>query len=239
MKYQTSIAEVRTTKLGSPHGASLPVAIDYRGAAGLEMAVPKSKEECREYQRKYHREHVKHSQCVDCGAMISMYALRCLECSGVNNRKASPERVWDQLDRRGPNDCWLWKGYRNRDGYGCIYVFGRKTLLAHRVTWELTNGPIPTGMCVCHKCDNPPCCNPAHGFLGTRIDNNRDMCDKGRMVLGSARPQSRLDESIVAEIRRSVDAGERTSASWADELRVNRATVHCVVHRMTWKHVDC
>jgi hypothetical protein len=79
----------------------------------------------------------------------------------------------------GADGCIEWTGKVDRKGYGRISIEGRQ-FFAHRVTWELANGPIPDGMCVCHHCDNPPCCNVAHLFLGTIRDNNLDMSAKGR-----------------------------------------------------------
>lgn len=80
------------------------------------------------------------------------------------------------------NGCLEFEGSRNRKGYGQIQS-GRRgggALLAHRAAWEAVNGPIPDGLFVCHKCDNPPCCNVDHLFLGTNVDNMRDMKEKGR-----------------------------------------------------------
>lgn len=92
----------------------------------------------------------------------------------------------DRLARRlikAPSGCIEWTGYRSPAGYGKIRV-GGKGILAHRFAWELVNGPIPPGMCVCHRCDNPPCCNVAHLWLGTQADNNADMYAKGRSASG-------------------------------------------------------
>lgn len=75
--------------------------------------------------------------------------------------------------------CLEWTGSRNADGYGSA-TRGRSSALAHRLAWELAYGPIPQGRLVCHRCDNPPCCNPEHLFLGTQSDNMRDMAAKGR-----------------------------------------------------------
>lgn len=80
---------------------------------------------------------------------------------------------WAQVHKSG--DCWEWKGKRYPSGYGRHSKF-----YAHRVAYELVHGPIPAGMFVCHRCDNPPCCNPAHLFLGTPEDNAKDRERKGR-----------------------------------------------------------
>jgi len=78
-----------------------------------------------------------------------------------------------------PDACWEWTGARTRGGYGHIGA-GRRTLKAHRVAWEIANGPIPDGMVVRHKCNNPPCVRPLHLELGTHADNNRDMAARCR-----------------------------------------------------------
>lgn len=75
--------------------------------------------------------------------------------------------------------CFEWQGTLREKGYGRLYHLGRLGD-AHRVAWELTRGPIPDGLYVCHKCDNPPCVNPDHLWLGTNTDNMRDMVRKGR-----------------------------------------------------------
>jgi HNH endonuclease len=80
-----------------------------------------------------------------------------------------------------PSGCIEWTGCLTADGYGAITVNGRGTR-THRVNWELTNGPIPPDMFVCHHCDNPPCCNVDHLFLGTHADNMADMRAKGRQA---------------------------------------------------------
>ena len=91
------------------------------------------------------------------------------------------ETFWESVVRRGSDDCWEWSGPRNRQGYGTSrsLVAGIRAK-AHRVAWMLSRGSIPDGIFVCHHCDNPPCCNPAHLFLGTHAENMRDMVQKDR-----------------------------------------------------------
>ena len=89
---------------------------------------------------------------------------------------------WSRVNRAdGPAACWLWTGPRNSWGYGRVWSFEAQTVLqAHRVAWTLVHGPVPVGLYVCHHCDTPPCCNPAHLFLGTQRDNVADSFRKGR-----------------------------------------------------------
>lgn len=133
--------------------------------------------------------------------------------------------------------CDEWPGFRNRKGYGQA---GRHTLV-HRAAWEAVHGPIPDGVCVLHRCDNPPCVSPAHLFLGTKAENNRDMHAKGRgswggLVFGIEHHSARLDSEKVREIRRRHSAGESPRAL-AAEFGVSRETIWKVATRRNWKAV--
>lgn len=126
-------------------------------------------------------------------------------------------RFWERVDRRGADECWPWlgklgekRGVASKD-YGQFWVNGR-LVLAPRVAWELTHGPLGPGECALHRCDNPPCVNPAHLFKGTRGDNNRDSTAKGRHGYtgnpGEANPSAKLTAADVVAIRSALANGE-------------------------------
>lgn len=151
-------------------------------------------------------------------------------------------RFWEKVDRRGPAECWEWTGARHGHGYGRIGLglATQGTDVAHRVSWELHHGPIPDGMHVLHHCDNPPCVNPRHLFLGTHADNMRDALVKGRTSLvhhkGSKHGRAKLTEAIVRDCRRRVAAGE-THTALAREFGVSVGAIQHAVARITWQHV--
>lgn len=105
---------------------------------------------------------------------------------GHNHRKPLIERFWKYIGIVSLGGCLVWSGLRNDKGYGLIQDRSRgKLLKAHRVAWELANGPIPAGLMVLHRCDHPWCVDVAHLFLGTAADNSADMVAKGRQARGA------------------------------------------------------
>ena len=129
--------------------------------------------------------------------------------------------------RGAPGQCLEWTGTVNNMGYGKLTSEG-KSWYAHRLAFTLWHGPIPDGVFVLHHCDNPPCCNPEHLWLGTQTDNMRDCADKGRN-----RFRSSLNESQVRDIRERYVWG--MGRDLAFEYGVHPRTISRIVKRHTWK----
>jgi hypothetical protein len=135
-------------------------------------------------------------------------------------------------------DCWIYTGAINMYGYGHISL-KRKTYLAHRVSYSLFAGPIPQGMCVCHKCDRPACINPIHLWLGTNADNVRDRNLKGRnrCAVGEKQWASKLTDIKVKAIR-ILYANGISVEDLASMFEISRSRAHTVARGACWKHVE-
>ena len=120
------------------------------------------------------------------------------------------ERLFSKVNKTA--DCWIWTGSKDRKGYGRLMVKeGDRNVprLAHRISYTCLVGPIPEGLFVCHRCDNPACVNPAHLWLGSNRDNAYDMIQKGRWkqpptMSGRHNPNAKLTPEAVEEIRSTV-----------------------------------
>jgi hypothetical protein len=145
------------------------------------------------------------------------------------------ERFWSKVEKTP--GCWLWSAFKNGPGYGWFRV-GQKPRQAHRVSWELHNGPIPDGLQVLHRCDVRSCVRPDHLFLGTQLDNIADMLAKGRhrAVVGSQQRGARLDETDIIDIR-TLHASGVKSVALARAFSVSPKTIWAAVNRLTWRHV--
>lgn len=147
--------------------------------------------------------------------------------------------------------CWRWGGSTNTKGYGRIKINGQD-ILAHRLAWTLHKGEIPSGMLICHKCDNPVCVNPDHLFIGTQRDNIRDAAAKGRIAsgerhgmntrpdrrsFGSANGQSKLSENSVAFIKTAHKNRSVSNRQLARQFGVSESLI-CMINRgIRWRHI--
>ncbi len=127
----------------------------------------------------------------------------------VRTYPSAEERLAAKVERALPEQCWEFQGTRNSKGYGQIQGVGRLEQ-AHRVAYVLRYGSIPTGMSVLHSCDNPPCCNPLHLYVGSAADNTADMMRRDRNVAprSLANGRAKLSDVDVAGIRAAFAAGE-------------------------------
>lgn len=168
----------------------------------------------------------------------------CMRIGQCGPKKPLEERFWEKVDKPSSEDaCWLWTGSTVPFGYGQIGVVTDgvyRPIHAHRVSWELHNGPIPDGMVICHSCDNPPCVNPKHLFLGTSADNNADAWAKGRaktpFVAGS-HYHAKLTEAQVIEIRQRYSAGGVLRRELAAEYGVSLGCIASVVSGRNWHYL--
>lgn len=134
-----------------------------------------------------------------------------------------------------PNSgCFLWLASVNEWGYGTLRWHGA-TRRAHRLMWELQNGPITDGRQVLHKCDNPACINPKHLRIGTNADNVADKVSKGRQakLKGSETGAAKLTEKEVLEIR----ASSKTQRALGLKYGVTQSAIHCILARKCWTHI--
>jgi hypothetical protein len=153
------------------------------------------------------------------------------------------DAFWSKVDKTG--DCWVWQGTKTTRGYG-IKIIDHRSFYTHRLVWEVFNGrPIPEGMEICHRCDNPPCCNPEHLFVGTHNDNMQDAINKRRLNnSGENNGRHKLTLTQVKEIkecyihtpRGGVSHGKKNSqASLANLYDVTRYAIRAIVNGKSWK----
>lgn len=204
--------------------------------------------------------HIKDA-CPKCGQPKIKYSLQCRSCANrvkaeqsaqARRRKSQTtieDRFWSKVIKT--DNCWLWTaGRAGSQLYGAFKIDGIQRR-AHRVAWELVNGPIPPGLVVLHACDNPICVNPAHLRLGTNAENSADMVAKGRQATGEhsgsrlhleKRPRgerhhkAKLTEAQVREMRTLAESGV-SSPKLAKQFGITKAAVLDIIHRRHWSHI--
>lgn len=152
---------------------------------------------------------------------------------------------WSKVSKAGPDDCWPWTGHTNERGYGTYAYAKGKAGKAHRIAFELTYGPITDGKIVCHFCDNPPCCNPGHLWLGTYAENNADRQAKGRTVsqfgatYSGPRPRGEAHGSakLTEDQAREILARPEHNALLAREYGVSESTIGRLRRGIIWSHL--
>lgn len=142
------------------------------------------------------------------------------------------ERFWSKVDRRSDDECWEWQGARKSGGYGVMRPEGQRngpTVKAHRMSLMLAGVDVE-GVVVRHRCDNPPCVNPAHLEVGTKAENSRDMVDRGRFT----RPNARLTEEQAAQIKALLGFAGLTHKVIASHYGVTRGAVTAIATGRSW-----
>ena len=156
------------------------------------------------------------------------------------------DRFWSKVNILGKDDCWNWTAGIDTPGYGGFKYNGKK-INSHVMTWILTNGEVPKGFWILHTCDNKLCCNPNHLFLGTPLDNVRDMIKKGRNVVtlkihpelaarGEKASSAKLKAFQVIEIREKLKQGF-TLAELSREYKVDARLIAGIRDNKYWKSV--
>lgn len=185
------------------------------------------------------------NNCLDCGKELKSYSSkRCRSCS---KKVPFEQRFWSKVNKDGSTmlhmttPCWEWIGrkLKNKYGYFDILIETNKSIsvYAHRISWELFNNqPIPKGLYVLHRCDNPSCVNPEHLFLGTYKDNSDDMIRKGRAkhVSGENHGCAKFTQQEADNIRTRYALGGITPKELAKAYLVNTVTIHNILRYKTY-----
>ena len=209
------------------------------------------------------RKHYAKGYCARCYQRVVKHGDSTVVLRRMYPGMSAAERMQVSVDIRGRDECWEWQEGRTASGYGRFKPTGRgRSVMAHRVAWEVIYGPIPDGFGVCHRCDNPPCCNlveipeaervpdhpsglwtnrdgrAGHLFLGTPKDNADDMVVKGRHGIpsqnGEANHHAKLTEDAVRAIRGSTARGVDLARAYG----VAPSVISQIRSGKVWRHVE-
>lgn len=145
------------------------------------------------------------------------------------------DRFWSRVNKSNdPDACWEWQARQDKDGYGLFRCWPQGTLRSNRLTYYLVYQQQPGDLCVCHTCDNPPCCNPYHLWLGSNLDNINDRTKKGRTAhqFGEVHGLTTLKEPDILEILLSIETGKNL----ARYFHVDPMTISNIQRGLTWKN---
>lgn len=178
-----------------------------------------------------------HSWCRSCSAEAARAKRR---SHGAPERVTltMKQRFWSKVDRRGPDECWPWRGGFFDSGYGQFHITKPRTSRgAHIVSWEYANGSLGNGLQVNHTCDQRFCVNPRHLYAGSQQQNMTDKVARNRQARGSGHGTAKIAEAQAREILVRANGGER-GATIARAMGISRNTVYRCISRKNWKHVS-
>ena len=156
---------------------------------------------------------------------------------------------WLKVARhKSSEECWPWQGYKYPNGYGQVGSKKYGSRYAHRAAWLITNGSIPAGHFVCHRCDNPSCCNPSHLFLGTPADNSKDMVNKQRSAtgerngmhnnpLGVNRGKRNHSAKLTDDLAMQVFQAGGTQREIGERFGLSQTQVGQIKRKVNWRHI--
>lgn len=175
-----------------------------------------------------HKKYRIYHPCKDCSKPVRSDHERCHPCYAKTMKVPKEISFWRHVQKE--EGCWLWRGSLNWRGYGQCAGKG-----AHRISWEVHHGKIPTGLMICHKCDNPACVNPEHLFAATHQDNMDDRSKKLRHAFGEKHGMHKLTYGMIKFIRSS----KLRTDELAKMFKVNCSTINRIKKEDSWNISHC
>jgi hypothetical protein len=148
-------------------------------------------------------------------------------------RKIDEDTILNRVCAEPNSGCWIWDGARDGNGYGKV-VIGGKHVKATRISWQVFRGPIPSGLYICHTCDNPTCVNPDHLYPGTPAQNSADAARRGRTASGERNANAKLTRADVVAIRAARDIPRKDIAL---KYGVSDVLVGKIQRGLSWRSV--